>query len=362
MLHLLQSRSRVSRSMNDERWRIPSNVVTDRSVEPIARGGFAEVYTAMYFGSDVAMKQLLCMYEEAEIVQFRREIEVWIDLNHPNILKLLGACDTSERPFMVSPLMKNGTLKRYISDVQNPRPMEERLRLMYEVASGMAYLHSKSVVHGDLKSANILLDEGYHAVITDFGMSRTKHTSSSSERGHSVGGTLDYMAPEMLDDDPLGPSKKTDVYAFGILLYEVLKNGGYVWQTVDGHPMAERAIEKQIEKGKRPKQFEGIPDQIWPLVEACWHQDPTQRPAFKGIVSSLSGSRNITPPQTPVVSPRNVTRPLSSGSSVVGMNSIEMVSQQGKSSYIDPLASQLESVSLGSNNSRLVTVNLAVYE
>ncbi|KAI9207483.1 kinase-like domain-containing protein, partial [Polychytrium aggregatum] len=164
----------------------------------------------------------------------------------------------------------------------------EKIRLLYRVASGMAYLHANNIVHGDLKSLNVLLDSAFNAVVADFGMSRTKHNSATmnrTRRSQPVGGTLSYMAPEMLDDEqPAGSSKSTDVYAFSIIGYEVMNNCRPVWVTVDGQPMRERIIEAQVVKGNRPKPVEGIPDDIWALIERCWHQEPGQRPKFPEIL------------------------------------------------------------------------------
>ncbi|KAI9209037.1 kinase-like domain-containing protein, partial [Polychytrium aggregatum] len=225
---------------------------------------------------------------------FAREIGIWHGLSHPHILPLLGACDKdhngrSIRPFMVSPFMPNGTLLKFVSDTSNPRSVEEKLRLLYQVAAGMSYLHGKNIVHGDLKAANVLLDESYRAIVTDFGLSRTKHTSASAARVHSTdisGGTHGYMAPEMLDEEPAGSSKKSDVFAFAITMYEVLNNGR-VWITKQNSPMKHIQIISQVLQNRRPKRFDGIPDGIWALIERCWAQDPAARPTFPDILAVL---------------------------------------------------------------------------
>ncbi|KAI9193639.1 kinase-like domain-containing protein, partial [Polychytrium aggregatum] len=254
----------------------------------LAAGGFGEVFKASYYGAPVAVKQLYRGYNQNELADFGREIGIWHRLSHPHVLQLLGACDTTAKPFMVSPFMPNGTLHNHFASAPEPRPLSEKVRLLYQVASGMAYLHGNNIVHGDLKSLNVLLDGTFSAVVTDFGMSRTKHTSASANRtrrDQPTGGTLEYMAPEMLDDETMaGSSKATDVYAFGITLYEVFSDCKPIWVTNDGQPMRERVIESQVVKGNRPKQFDGIPDVIRDLIERCWHHDPAQRPKFPEIL------------------------------------------------------------------------------
>ncbi|KAI9197101.1 kinase-like domain-containing protein, partial [Polychytrium aggregatum] len=165
-------------------WRISLSDITGRSANPIGRGGFGEVFTGTYFGSKVAIKQLLGNYNNRELADYNYEISIWKQLSHPNILPLLGTCDQDDdgnpiSPFMVSPFMPNGTLLNHVSDANDHVPLDEKLRLLYQVASGMAYLHGRRIIHGDLKAANVLLDGLNNAVVTDFGMSRTKHTSAS---------------------------------------------------------------------------------------------------------------------------------------------------------------------------------------
>ncbi|KAI9193347.1 uncharacterized protein BJ171DRAFT_528945 [Polychytrium aggregatum] len=298
LLELLQSQSAVARSMKREAWRIPRSAIGKFPLHPFASGGFGQVYKTSYYGSDVAVKQILVHCGEKEIGDFRREIGIWHRLGHPHVLPLSGACDTAEKPFMVSPFMPNGTLRHYVSG-RTTRSLEDKLRLVYQVASGMSYLHGSGVVHGDLKPLNILIDTSFNAVITDFGMSRTKHTSASSRAActDSVqGGTLDYMAPEMLDDEhAVGSSYATDIYAFAIVLYEVLNDGRSVWLARDGQELRPAAVERQVCRGSRPQRLDGIPDSLWSLIERCWHQDPAQRPKFSEILASLEPFKSTRP-------------------------------------------------------------------
>ncbi|KAI9207416.1 kinase-like domain-containing protein [Polychytrium aggregatum] len=311
--------------MAQESWFIKPELITNWTINPIAGGGFGDVFRATYLGADVAVKQLRCTCTRAELAEFRREINIWHRLHHPHILPLLGACDTESKPFMVSPFMPNGTLKGYVSVADAPRSVGEKLALLIQVTSGMTYLHTYSIVHGDLKSQNVLLDAGPRAVISDFGMSQTKYSSASirTNMGGMVGGTMDHMAPEMFDDDdPAGSSKRTDVYAFGIMTYETLNNGKPSWVTSDGRPMKDKVIESQICRGKRPRRVPEIADSLWQLLERFWHQDPGSRPAFPEIANHLKVCNeelpNETPSQSlhqPLCNPKLVALPLGSRSS-----------------------------------------------
>ncbi|KAI9193588.1 uncharacterized protein BJ171DRAFT_525134 [Polychytrium aggregatum] len=130
-------------------------------------------------------------------------------------------------------------------------------------------------------------------------MARTKQaTATSITIDRHAGGTLIYMAPEMLDlEQPRGASFKTDVFAFGISLYEVLNDGKDIWVDVDGRPLNLRTIERQICNGRRPPRLGRIPEAIWALIEKCWHQDPTQRPTFTSILATLEPYQLRAPPQ-----------------------------------------------------------------
>ncbi|KAI9207298.1 kinase-like domain-containing protein, partial [Polychytrium aggregatum] len=274
-------------------WYISPSDITNLAASPIGRGGFGEVLTGTYFGSKVAIKRLLGSYNNRELAEYNHEIDIWKHLSHPNILPLLGACDKDDdsqvSPFMVSPFMANGTLRKYVSD--NTVTVEDKLRLLYQVASGLAYLHGRRIVHGDLKAANVLLDNSFNAVVADFGLSSTKHTSASFNRTRihrPDGGTEGYMAPEMFDeDDPSGSSLKTDVYSFAITMYEVLNDSKPVWVTANGQAMKPAQILSQIFQNKRPKRLDGVPDDIWLLIESCWAQEPADRPSFSEILAVL---------------------------------------------------------------------------
>ncbi|KAI9209198.1 kinase-like domain-containing protein, partial [Polychytrium aggregatum] len=268
-------------------WFISPSDITGRSIQPIGRGGLGEVFTGTYFGSKVAIKQLLGTCNIDQLNEYRHRIDLWKQLSHPNILSLLGACDQDDDgnpipPFMVSPFMPNGTLLDHVAN--NNVPLEEKLRLLHQVAAGIAYLHDHNVVHGGLKAANVLLDSGANAVVSDFGLSRIKHTSTLTDRSRNSS----YGAPETLDDDELGDTTmKTDVYAFAITTYEVLNDAKPVWITDDGEALQDQAIEQTVDHGQRPQQIDGIPNDIWTLIERCWAQTPADRPTFEQIAAAL---------------------------------------------------------------------------
>ncbi|EMD36920.1 hypothetical protein CERSUDRAFT_51513 [Gelatoporia subvermispora B] len=144
----------------------------------------------------------------------KREADIWYGLRHDNIVPFYGASITANPPFMVSRYMRNGHILTYLRTY----PKENRVRLIYEVSLGMRYLHDERVVHGDLKGVNVLVDDSGHACISDFGLSTVIKSATNKDQSKPAVGTLRFMAPEAIKTGNL--TTATDVYAFGMLIYE----------------------------------------------------------------------------------------------------------------------------------------------
>ncbi|KAJ7278679.1 kinase-like domain-containing protein [Mycena rebaudengoi] len=176
----------------------------DMAKDPIAAGGFGDVFMGKFRGEDIAVK-VLRIFRETDIdellKEFSTEIAIWRQLAHANVLPFYGVYrqDTSlSRVCLVCPWMENGHLVQFLKN----NPDTNCLPLALDIAQGLAYLHSEKIVHGDLKALNILVSLSGRAYIADFGlasMMESKPQLLSSTMGR--GGTPRWQAPELFESD-----------------------------------------------------------------------------------------------------------------------------------------------------------------
>lgn len=148
-------------------------------------------------------------------------------LNYPSILKFIGYSpvnfENEAKPTIVTEYASNRSLQNVIDNVSNYKNWNEtkRLIVIYGIVAGMTYLHENSILHNDLKPSNVLLDENLYPKIADFGLSRTiAKVEDFPNKSINIKGTPSYIAPEIWDDQNY--SAASDVYSFGILLYELV--------------------------------------------------------------------------------------------------------------------------------------------
>ncbi|KAL8209465.1 hypothetical protein R6Q57_006197 [Mikania cordata] len=192
--------------------------------EILGEGGFGRVYRArMDENLCVAVKRLDDGSQDA-IKEFQTEVDLLSKIQHPNIITLLGYCVHDETRLLVYELMHNGSLESQLHGPSNGSNLTWhcRMKIALDTASrGLEYLHEKckpSVIHRDLKSSNILLDSSFNAKLSDFGLAVMD--GAQNKNNIKLSGTLGYVAPEYLLDGKL--TDKSDVYAFGVVLLELL--------------------------------------------------------------------------------------------------------------------------------------------
>lgn len=254
-------------------------VVRDR----IGAGSFGTVHRAEWNGSEVAVKILMEQdFHPDRCNEFLREVAIMKRLRHPNIVLFMGAVTEPPNLAIVTEYLSRGSLYRLLHKSGGREVLDERRRLSmaYDVAKGMNYLHKRNppIVHRDLKSPNLLVDKKYTVKVCDFGLSRLKANTFLSSK--SAAGTPEWMAPEVLRDEP--SNEKSDVYSFGVILWE-LATLQQPWNNLN----PAQVVAAVGFKGKRLEIPRDVNPQVASLIEACWANEPWKRPSFANIMESL---------------------------------------------------------------------------
>jgi tRNA A-37 threonylcarbamoyl transferase component Bud32 len=190
----------------------------------LGRGGMAEVYQVWdtQRGVPLAMKVLREDLAEDRIFmrRFEREANNLTRLQHPNIVRCYGLGREGRIAFMLMDYIEGSTLRGEIFDADGPLTTERILDILHPICSALNYAHQMGMVHCDVKSANIMIHKNVTVYLTDFGIARGMDAATSTMVGI---GTPAYMAPELIKGKD--PTPQTDIYALGIVLYEMLTGG-----------------------------------------------------------------------------------------------------------------------------------------
>ncbi|GAV69708.1 Pkinase domain-containing protein/LysM domain-containing protein, partial [Cephalotus follicularis] len=264
----------------------------------IGEGGFGVVYYAELRGEKAAIKKMDMQASK----EFLAELKVLTRVHHLNLVRLIGYCVEGSL-FLVYEYIENGNLSEHLrGSGMDPLPWSTRVQIALDSARGLEYIHEHTVpvyIHRDIKSANILIDKNFRGKVADFGLTKLTEAGSASLPTRLVG-TFGYMPPEARYGDV---SPKVDVYAFGVVLYElisakeaIVRNNGSASESKGLVALFEEVLneldpEENLRKLVDPRLGDSYPfdsvRKMAQLAKACTEENPHLRPSMRSVVVAL---------------------------------------------------------------------------
>ncbi|KAL8470111.1 hypothetical protein ACS0TY_032833 [Phlomoides rotata] len=263
----------------------------------IGQGGFGCVYYGELRGQKAGIKKM----EMQASKEFLAELKVLTHVHHVNLVHLIGYCVEGSL-FLVYEYIDNGNLSQHLRGVKHHEPLgwSTRVQIALDSARGLEYIHEHTIplyIHRDIKSPNILIDHNFRAKVADFGLTKLTQVGSGSLQTRLVG-TFGYMPPEYAQYGEVSP--KIDVYAFGVLLFELISAKHAIVKL----PMESKALAALFEDAfNMPDPTQALRNLVDPrlghdypfdsvskvahLAKACTHENPQLRPSMRSIVVAL---------------------------------------------------------------------------
>ncbi|KAJ8079056.1 Rho guanine nucleotide exchange factor [Marasmius tenuissimus] len=308
-------RSQIVRTMNelsDKSGLFPqclwiTETVKDFCTRRMEVGGLADLWMGNFNRSRVAMKVIrhrVDIHKREQVVKaFTRQAMVWRNLDHSNIMPFTGMNwfnEDQEQICLVFPWMENGNLLQFLKD--HPElGFETQLSLAKDVAQGLAYLHNLGIIHGDLKSYNVLITSDRTACITDLGLSPVLEGEEALglSTASSCWRPVRWLAPELMKNGKRPVlSLESDIYAFGCVCYEIYA------RSIPFHDIEEYRIYYVVAvQNQHPEPPPQAPDAMRRLMESCWNVEPASRPKAVDIVDGIgriqAGGPGVIAPEDP---------------------------------------------------------------
>ncbi|KAF4132531.1 Protein tyrosine kinase [Phytophthora infestans] len=277
-------------------WFIPPYEVLFKELDAFSRGALGSIHFGKWQNLDVMVKKMLTP-EDTEVTmplrgakepaedpsqRFIDEMSTWSTLEHPNVLKLFGACHVGQNRFFLSEYAAQGTIDSFVaSKVDKERGACAR-RMLHDAALGLHYLHTRNVVHMDLRCSNILVDSQDVVKLADFGLSSLKSTENLNDATITqteIGSR--WMAPECLSGET--PTFASNVFSFAMCAIELV-SGELPW----GSEMTDAAVRSKARKGLLPPRPEHcFSDSEWALIERMCCYDPKERITMSEVIRML---------------------------------------------------------------------------
>jgi WD40 repeat protein/tRNA A-37 threonylcarbamoyl transferase component Bud32 len=266
-------------------------------VQPFASGEYGEIYKGQWHGSDIVCKRLKEKLGGRALNEFNQETGFLAKLNSPYIVRFYGTSTVKGNQAMVMEYCVNGTLLHWLES-QYDIPWSTRFSWGEKIAYGLAYLHEQKppIIHNDLAARNILLDDKWNPKITDFGLSQMKTYLSSTRSTLPGQGNLPFRwaAPERLINVFAPPKPESDLYSYGIVLWEIASRDMPLKQA--NPDFMQLIIEEVAKKHYRDPIPQGTPQPFAQLIIDCREGEPQKRPTAEQAAARLKHSSQFFQP------------------------------------------------------------------
>ncbi|XP_039158980.1 senescence-induced receptor-like serine/threonine-protein kinase [Eucalyptus grandis] len=277
--------------------------ITRNFGQVIGEGGFGKVYLGALDNGTVVAVKMLSESSKQGYKEFQAEARLLMIVHHRNLVSLFGYCNESRHMALIYEYMANGNLRQHLSE-DHPKVLtwSKRVHIAVDAAQGLDYLHNgckPPIIHRDLKTTNILLNEDFQAKIADFGLSRAFATENDIYVSTCPAGTPGYLDPEFQSSGNI--TKMSDVYSFGIVLFELITGRPAIMRSRDGSasmhilewliPIVESGDIHSIMDPKLQGEFDI--NSAWKLVEiamSCTRPVAIQRPDINHVLAELKES------------------------------------------------------------------------
>jgi len=282
----------------------------------LGSGGYATVYAGKAVDSqeDLAIK-LITVKNQFDWEHCEKELDIMTSLTSPNakyIMQLYGYFNDDDYTCIVMSRAANGVLSDWLTGIKPGLLPQQQIEVMYGIAYGLAYMHSKNILHCDIKPANILLDARMQPMLCDFGLSMRESIDSTN----GVAGTLFYFAPELLlaakaklcsmqANGKFPYTKQTDIYSFSLLCYCIMAKKGKPFNHIsmvgnfeaDLNALSDWVVDKN-ERDIIPDQPQ-CPQHVAEMIDLGWSADPEKRPTAVQALERLRDETNENMPKFP---------------------------------------------------------------
>lgn len=260
----------------------------------LGKGNFGVVYLADFFGTDVAIKHIYEAEDYDVKKYFLREVKTLMKCRHPNIVQYLGYALDNKKMHIVMEYVCNGDVGQWIENETIDHAWRFRISFILDTLKALALLHSRSIIHRDLKCDNMLLTDNLRVKITDFGLSRKSPKTESQRKRQSYCGTDAYMAPEIFLC--MNFDESLDMFSFAVIVLELIflkiaKQGGHIFQReIPGFGLKKDVIREEV--GELCAE---CPKELVEIVLKCANIEPSLRPEPKHLIDPIRDIENTLP-------------------------------------------------------------------